>query len=500
MPVPSNNTGAVNSVNGTLTSCVLTLANNSTMARFTLTGTYTGVTGTIDVSNDQTTWINKVAIDESATTGSAVAGTLTVSAANKSYLAECDGWNYIRFLPTAVATGTLVVTGYGANSLGNQFPIIQQTSSTTSFTNGSFSGTLGVTGATTLSSTLAVSGNTTLSGTLGVTGVSTFTGGSTMPDSAVSYWGTGSDIGVTWDGTDLLVSQAAADSIIKWGVSGAGINHVFYGDTATRDMTWDQTNNQLLFADNAALAIGSGAGSAGDISFSWNATKMLVAQLTANSAIDWGVDGAGIDQVWYGDTASTSMTWDQSADSLILTGAAPLVFTGTTGQPRISLTDNLGDALSVGIAGSTDLLVLTTTDNAEAVAVTGLRNAQATSVAITGATTLKLSDSGGIWTASQAAAYDIDLPSPTTGSGLTFEFSLTAPGANDVTVTVAGGAATFVGILQNDVTSTLPCTGSTLTFKSGVAALGDMIQIRSIATNLYRVYAACQANGGITIT
>lgn len=145
-------------------------------------------------------------------------------------------------------------------------------------------------------------------------------------DNAKLVIGTGSDIVFLWDATDLLVSQATADSIIKWGVSGAGINHVFYGDTATRDMTWDQTNDQLLFADNAKLAIGSGGGAAGDITFSWNATKMLVAQLTANSAIDWGVDGAGIDMVLYGDTASASVTWDQSADTLIFAGVAKAQF------------------------------------------------------------------------------------------------------------------------------------------------------------------------------
>ncbi len=135
------------------------------------------------------------------------------------------------------------------------------------------------------------------------------------------------------------------------------------------------------------------------------------------------------------------------------------------------------------------------------VTIEGARMAAGTTAAaITSATVLTLADSGGIFTASQAAAYDIDLPSPTTGPGLSFEFSLTGAASNDVTVTVAGSAATFVGILQNDVTGTVPCTGSTLTYKSGVSALGDMIQIRSIATNLYRVYAACSANGGITIT
>src|SRR6202008_328510 len=125
--------------------------------------------------------------------------------------------------------------------------------------------------------------------------------------------------------------------------------------------------------------------------------------------------------------------------------AAPLVFTGTTGQPEIQLTDNLADALSIEISGSTDLLVFTTTDNAESVSPIGLRPRQAPAVAIPGATTLKLSDSGGIFTVSQAAAYDVDLPSPTSGPGCTYFFSLTGAAANNVTVTVAGGAATFVG-------------------------------------------------------
>lgn len=147
-------------------------------------------------------------------------------------------------------------------------------------------------------------------------------------DNAKIGWGSGAgttpDIGVLWDGTDLLVSQLTADSTVKWGVSGAGINHVFYGDTATYDATWDQTNSQFLFNDNALLSLGTGAGGAGDIGFTWDGTKLVVSQLTANSAVEWGVDGAGLDQVWYMDTAGAKFTLDQSADSLILGGVAKI--------------------------------------------------------------------------------------------------------------------------------------------------------------------------------
>lgn len=149
-------------------------------------------------------------------------------------------------------------------------------------------------------------------------------------------FGDGDDIVMKWNGSAFAVTQAAADSSVLWGVSGAGINHVFYGDTAGRDLGWDQSNNQLLAADNTAIAIGSGAGAAGDISLAWDGSKLVVSQLTANSAVDWGVDGAGLDQNWYGDTASAKMMWDQSQDARIMSGAAVDVYAqATTGTGQL---------------------------------------------------------------------------------------------------------------------------------------------------------------------
>lgn len=125
------------------------------------------------------------------------------------------------------------------------------------------------------------------------------------------------------------------------------------------------SSKKLRFVDSAPLTLGTGD----DIVLTWDGTDLDVTQATANSSIKWGVDGAGIDQVWYGDTASTNMTWDQSADALIFTGACDLQFTGTTGQPEIVLTDNLADALSVKISGGADLIVFKTTNSAEEVTI-----------------------------------------------------------------------------------------------------------------------------------
>lgn len=255
------------------------------------------------------------------------------------------------------------------------------------------------------------------------------------------------------------------------------------------------TVGEVALLDNAALAFGNSS----DITMTWDGSKFVVAQAAANSAIEWGVDGAGMDQTWFGDTASTNMKWDQSADSLIFTGAARLVFTGTTGQPEIHLTDNLADALSIEISGSTDLLVFTTTDSAESVSPIGLRCRSSGAVAITTTRVMTLADSGGIFTVAQSSAYDIDLPSPTSGPGCSYFFSLTSPGAFNVTITVTGGAATFVGSIISEG-QIVVATGSTLTFASGVALLGDSIEIRSIATNLYHVRAIASALNGITIS
>jgi hypothetical protein len=183
---------------------------------------------------------------------------------------------------------------------------------------------------------------------------------------------------------------------------------------------------------------------------------------------------------------------------VVLSGAIDLLFSGTTGQPEITLTDNLADALSVLIPSGVDLLVFTTTNSAEAVAVRGLRTTSTTATQITGATTLTLADSGGVFEIDQDAAFDIALPDPTTGPGCRYTFVISDAGANNVTVSTTG-SSTFIGTIVNDVTSVVPATGGTLTFATGTAAVGDTIEAISISTSLYLIRAVSSAAGGITV-
>ena len=115
----------------------------------------------------------------------------------------------------------------------------------------------------------------------------TYTVGVRLADSGVVEFGTaGTDFVVTADGTDAIA-------------------------TGTGD---------FVFVDSLDLKFGTGK----DIGIAWDGTRLNVTQAATNSEIRWGVDGAGIDQIWYGDTASASMTWDQTADSLVLAGVAKI--------------------------------------------------------------------------------------------------------------------------------------------------------------------------------
>ena len=90
------------------------------------------------------------------------------------------------------------------------------------------------------------------------------------------------------------------------------------GNRSTVTLTVAGLNGALI--DNQAMAFGTGT----DLTMLWDGTDFVVAQAAANSACLWGLDGAGIDMVFYGDTASAACTWDQSADSLILSGVAKI--------------------------------------------------------------------------------------------------------------------------------------------------------------------------------
>jgi hypothetical protein len=90
---------------------------------------------------------------------------------------------------------------------------------------------------------------------------------------------------------------------------------------------------RVSLADDHALSIGTGK----DIALNWDGTRLNVTQLAANSEIRWGVDGAGIDHRWYGDTVGAYMLWDQSEDKLDIVGS------------RVDITNTVLGAAEIGL-------------------------------------------------------------------------------------------------------------------------------------------------------
>ena len=294
-------------------------------------------------------------------------------------------------------------------------------------------------------------------------------------DNAKVVFGTGSDVTIAWDGTDLDITCAADNSTITVGASGNSFDLKLFGSGASDYVTWDASAGAIKLEDNVVLGIGSntaGVGTLGDIQISWNATKLLIAQATTNSAIDLGVDGAGIDLVFYGDTASAKCMWDQSADELVFSGGA--ILDVVAGQFQIS---------NVAV-------------NATAAELNMAADISANSEVVTATNVIAAAESGTTYYLDAIGGFTSTLPAP--AQGMKFIFIVkTAPttayiittnsGSNilyGTTVERAGGAG-VAGAAQD-----------TVNFVANQAIINDRYVFESDGTNWYMhgvvdVAAAC---------
>ena len=325
---------------------------------------------------------------------------------------------------------------------------------------------------------------TTAAATGGASGAMTFASGATNVTFAAATGGASGAVTIQTGNTDISAAVAATGGasgnlIVSTGAAAST------GATATSGVSGTATfgSGTSEDANTGAVTLASG-----------NAAGVGAVQSGAVTIQTGTVGGTGTTGAL---TIASGAPVGAGISGNVAFGSGNVAGAGTSG----SVTITSGDAAGAGTTGNIAIRAGTPVAGTRGqVTVTGLRTAQDGVAAITAVRILSLADSGGVFSVSQGAAYDIDLPSPTTGPGLWFDFCLTTAAANSVTITVAGGAATFVGTIVNDVTSVLPATGSTLTFVSGVAAIGDNIQIRSISTSLYLVRAVTSTNGGITIT
>ena len=145
------------------------------------------------------------------------------------------------------------------------------------------------------------------------------------------------------------------DAAVTVGVDGTGYDVKLFGATASAYMLWDESADDLIFAGDAAISIDATTDSSSTITGTFHtdggggiAKKLFVGtDLDVNgttnldavdidgvtqidAAVTVGVDGTGLDVKFFGATASAYMLWDESADDLILAGAAAISIDATT--------------------------------------------------------------------------------------------------------------------------------------------------------------------------
>jgi hypothetical protein len=152
--------------------------------------------------------------------------------------------------------------------------------------------------------------NLDVSGTLGVTGVLTATSLDISGDIDVD--GTTNLDVVDIDGATQI------DATVTVGVDDTGYDVKFFGATTGKSLLWDESADSLIVTGTTTL-VGTTNLDAVDID---GATQI-------DATVTVGVDDTGYDVKFFGATAGAYMLWDESADDLILGGAAGLSVNST---------------------------------------------------------------------------------------------------------------------------------------------------------------------------
>jgi hypothetical protein len=141
-------------------------------------------------------------------------------------------------------------------------------------------------------------------------------------DDASSLWlGTGSDVEVRFDGTDMDI--LADDLIINIGADGAGSDVNVYSETAGDYIFFDEDNAIAKFRDysislddDADLSFGTGNDFVLD-SDTAKTLDILPAAASDDYIVNVGLDQSGVDLKLFGATTGEYWLWDASADSIL---------------------------------------------------------------------------------------------------------------------------------------------------------------------------------------
>ncbi len=99
-----------------------------------------------------------------------------------------------------------------------------------------------------------------------------------IQDDAELWIGSDGDIKIVSDNTNFDIAAGSANGLIDIGRS-TNTDVTFHGGSATQDLTWDASDNILTALDDAKI----GFGDADDVTFSWNATNLIIEPLVQDT-------------------------------------------------------------------------------------------------------------------------------------------------------------------------------------------------------------------------
>jgi hypothetical protein len=355
-------------------------------------------------------------------------------------------------------------------------------------------------------------------------------------DNDLLTFGTGASAGAgDWkvhsDGADLFIAEVSAgDKEVDFGVDGTAPDVKFFGATTGCNMLWDQSADSLVMSDSSILKFGTGTdlyitttGANATINtlatltfsatsanqqvivgtsdygtdFRCNATGSTSAYLlwdasgdSGNGLLDvgGGTDGTGVDAVFRGATTGCNVTWDQSADALIVSDNTSLQI-GAGSDLVVSTT-----GANVTLNTLADCQVSSTTANKQLIVGTTLFGTDFRCNVTTSATSYLLFDASGDSGAGSLnlgvddEGIDLNLFGATTGITCSWDQSADALELGDDTKLVIGGGSDL----------TISTTGANVTFNtlanttfSSTTANKQVI----IGTTLYGTDFRCNATG-----
>jgi hypothetical protein len=183
-------------------------------------------------------------------------------------------------------------------------------------------------------------GDLNITGTLTVSGAFDI-GNFSFGDDEELRFGNSDDFVFQYDSatSNMAIDAAAANDTVDVGLT-VNTDWIYHGGGAGKDAHWDSSENTLGFLDDAVLSFGGTAASP-DVEISWDQTRLNITG-TGNQ-IRIGADDEGMDVLFYGESASAQMLWDESADQLVFAGAA-----------QISLNDNVELLFGTGSSNAGD--------------------------------------------------------------------------------------------------------------------------------------------------